>query len=788
MKTSTWPNSCAANSKRTSPAVLRWLTPDVRLLLALLCLISAPLLSQHSKLVKLYDKGEYEKCLRLADKLIEKDRREGSNYVYKAMSYARLSQDSTKQDKYRYGVKSAVRTLKMLSRVDKEGRTLTRFPSEIALVQRIGHARGRYLEEDGDCERAIRLYDDLIEATSDNTALYLKGRCLIFLGDRHTGMFAVNQAVKNVYLDWKDGLTEPYLLDGFQELAINLIKEGFTEEAFITLNRAYELFPGDSLLLTYRDQLIEQATKSISIYTSDSTLLENLRILERNIEMFGSTEKAIEDKWYVIRTYLTRQKLIRDYESIHGFLDQFIRIERGTGDIDFAKAHDYLVTELLGEILVNEVRYDEQIIQFWSDLIIYIEQLREPGRSALDLMYESIDRQIELGSVDKTGCLLVAYRDDMADAGALAAYEKKFTDLLLSKYEGYNLNEEERFALDRWKSYFPENKTLQGFQYSLYIQLVEESLNAGDYSKTARFVRSALKLFPDDERIRSLYKRWIAEDYRKNFIGSNASRSELQWNGSAEQCLEGTITNGIHRKVQQRLNYLRRLAGIPDSCWLDEELNGYCQRAAMLMTANNSLSHMPPENWKCWDQKGYDGARNSNLTLGLSGPAALFSQLEDAGSNNAAVGHRRWILFPFRETYGHGSTNNAMSLWTLANKSQNYPKEQTERYKDRFVAWPPEGYIPEQMIFERWSFSYYGASFKDATVELTHRGYKVRVELEEVIDGYGLNTLVFKPRGLRLNGDEERVHVRIGNVKLLGKDEPVEFEYEVIALSSKLLD
>jgi hypothetical protein len=35
-----------------------------------------------------------------------------------------------------------------------------------------------------------------------------------------------------------------------------------------------------------------------------------------------------------------------------------------------------------------------------------------------------------------------------------------------------------------------------------------------------------------------------------------------------------------------------------------------------MMDANDSLSHDPPENWKCYSEEGADGASTSNISSG----------------------------------------------------------------------------------------------------------------------------------------------------------------------------
>jgi hypothetical protein len=68
--------------------------------------------------------------------------------------------------------------------------------------------------------------------------------------------------------------------------------------------------------------------------------------------------------------------------------------------------------------------------------------------------------------------------------------------------------------------------------------------------------------------------------------------------------------------------------------------------------------------------------------------------------------------------------------------------------RDEFVAWPPRGYVPYQVVFARWSFAYPNADFSSASVTMNSGGTSVPLTQADVVDGYGENTLVWIPLGL----------------------------------------
>jgi len=176
-----------------------------------------------------------------------------------------------------------------------------------------------------------------------------------------------------------------------------------------------------------------------------------------------------------------------------------------------------------------------------------------------------------------------------------------------------------------------------------------------------------------------------------------------------------------------------------------------------MMSANGDVSHTPPPSWYCWTWDGSNAAHNSNLALGVSGPDAITGYIWDAGGNNTVVGHRRWMLYPQTQIMGTGNvptqtttqTTNweANATWVFdANFGGPRPGTRTP-----YVAWPPAGYVPYQLVYPRWSFAYPNANFTNATITMKSNGVPIAVAKETYVTGYGENTVVWVPLGLNAN-------------------------------------
>ena len=227
-----------------------------------------------------------------------------------------------------------------------------------------------------------------------------------------------------------------------------------------------------------------------------------------------------------------------------------------------------------------------------------------------------------------------------------------------------------------------------------------------------------------------------------------ASTPTIDWTGNRASCNKGVTSLAFRDAILLRLNYFRAMAGVPAQVAFSDTYSAKDQQAALMMSVNNQLSHSPPSTWICYSTDGYDAAQHSNLALGADGWDAINLYFADYGTGS--VGHRRWIIYPQTQHMGTGDLPNdgagraANALWIMDEHLWD-PRPST---REEYVAWPPPGYVPYQVVCPYWSFSYASANFSGAAVSMTENGTAVSVALETVANGYGENTLVWTPKGM----------------------------------------
>ena len=245
----------------------------------------------------------------------------------------------------------------------------------------------------------------------------------------------------------------------------------------------------------------------------------------------------------------------------------------------------------------------------------------------------------------------------------------------------------------------------------------------------------------------------------------------FSWSGSIGGCAAGDTTEAFRDAVLRRLNYYRAMAGLPGDLKLDPSLSAKAQQAALMMDANNSLSHAPAPTWPCYSAAGAEAAGRSLLAYSNAARnvGLLDNYMRDRGANNAAVGHRRWILYPQLATVGTGDAPQANALWVIG------PGTTGSATSASVIAWPPRGFVPRALAepTDRFSLACRSANFSAASVGVrTDTGEPVSVLVESRNDnGYGDNAIVWSidtarsPAGGWDRGTADtRVDVEVGGV------------------------
>lgn len=256
---------------------------------------------------------------------------------------------------------------------------------------------------------------------------------------------------------------------------------------------------------------------------------------------------------------------------------------------------------------------------------------------------------------------------------------------------------------------------------------------------------------------------------------ARALKARPTWNGSVESCNPGGDP-GILDATVELANAYRHLAGLPPVVG-NSGLHGMAQHCALAMHANRAISHDPPVDWQCVSAEGRTAAANSNVAT-IDGWRAVDLYMADFGEHNApSLGHRRWLLSPVLQEVGVGSTDAFSCMWVV------HPTGPGTR---DFVAWPPPGLVPMEVVrgIETfygsldtigWSIQSNSIDLGGATIRVKEDGVEKPGVTTELLPFYGsLYALKFNPTGWE---------TKLGStyaVTVEGADTPIAYEFVMV--------
>lgn len=263
----------------------------------------------------------------------------------------------------------------------------------------------------------------------------------------------------------------------------------------------------------------------------------------------------------------------------------------------------------------------------------------------------------------------------------------------------------------------------------------------------------------------------------------------------------GSVKTSALQGAANRLNLLRRLAGLPDIT-LDMELCEDAQYSAVIQGYNGSLDHRPAQPAGMSDsfyQRAYAASSSSNLAAGVTLTYAVDGWMDDSDTSNIdRLGHRRWQLNPVLGKVGFGYVEPTDSRYRSYAAEKVFDKSGGRCDYD-FIAWPASGNFPSELFSSTtaWSISlnpeqYQTPSQSDLTVSLTRQsdgktwtfrgdGYAASYQEDYFnvdLGSYAVpNCIIFRPAGI----DEYAgsYTIRIEGLKTTSGQRVENFTYEV---------
>ena len=162
--------------------------------------------------------------------------------------------------------------------------------------------------------------------------------------------------------------------------------------------------------------------------------------------------------------------------------------------------------------------------------------------------------------------------------------------------------------------------------------------------------------------------------------------------------ISGVVNNAALQAAADRLNVMRRLAGVP-AVTLDNSLSENAQYGADLCAELGYTTHYPSGPADMSDsfyEKACEANRTCNLYGGQTLTTAVDGFMNDPGLNNLEkMGHRRWQLSPLMGKVGFGYAEGYDGKGYVTEKVLD---ESGEGCDYDFISWPASGNFPGGLV------------------------------------------------------------------------------------------
>lgn len=701
----------------------------LRLIVGAMFLICFTLKAQYTafpQLEQLYIKGNYQKCIDEANEELtkQKNNAELMPLVWQLKSYLAID-NLTSHSLKKNALDKAFKIALKLKKKDKEEKLKENIADDIQIVISKQLDAAKILCENN-VTKANEIYTKLLQLSALNSIKFKQYKCL-----KYNNSIGVESMLKNLVVSnyqqykSKDPLFET--LDyAFAELILVYLQIDKNNLAKDVYTKAKEIYPLSNeckqSFFNYTDEL----TQSLKYNNNDDEIYKAIK----QIQLIDS---IIPSPIFQNQAHYFYGKLLKkEIEAINNSMPKTLQISNQYFNGNKTDTLAKIILEALSE---NSLK--EDIFNDWINIHQDLKKQLKPIAAIKDINQYLINQKLFDLDFEFIQYCKLKYPNYKTEIALMSTTLNTLISKQINDAKNTNIETIDKYAQ------LIKSKEVKDKQYQLYFNELNKLLAEKNYSGFSVTCAKALNIFANDAKILALKKQYIIEDYKANILSINqydGYNSFFEKTENISKCDAGIVNTIGQKIVLQTINYVRRLAGVPDSCSLEPILNQKCQKAALMMTANSDLNHSPPKTWKCYTTEGSDAAGSSNLSLGHAFHDAILGQIEDNGANNFACGHRRWILNPFCVTFGHGSTNSATSLWVFGS---GYNKRKINYNKDKPIMWPSADYFPLALIPSRWSFSLASGDFEDAKITVLENGKPIKINIEKLYQGYGLNTVVW---------------------------------------------
>jgi len=689
----------------------------------------------------------YSKVLSAAKKGIDKDKTAAEWYYLKACAEYELSLNPKYQgDKYSYD-KDAVKSAVKARQHDKENNYYADYEATMQKIVDRNNREAMANFAKNSWAKAIQMYKNSYDLTGDTIAFGMLG--MSYWGD-HKEMDALrilrevtrwNYGAKSE--GWGDGT---FIREPFEIMSNYFLGKNQIDSALFYTEMGLSVYPKNRVLSYNESSILKSFLIEMGRYELTTDFIA---LVDRGLTFFPSDSFFLRQQNYYYLTQLMGITQTRPYDGADSLMDAFYAAKNTEVKSGIKNGYDeFLIADynlFLFKCLDYYLRTNtKNTVPFcFKKLFVRVNNVPEwtekIAESFLKNPADSVSRRL----------ISMMYTDALGEF----PWNKNFKKYRLAYFNNWMKKPRHRGELsnllemnDAVIADFPLDKTLKPMLQKNLISITDSSISEEKMYDCWTYFNRLRNEFPQTTQLDYLQQKLVKTDFQKRYSETriyyttvkNKKYANTGWNGEGASCRAGRLPDSTLYRVLHRVNYYRQNAGIQLPMNLSHERVQKCQEAAVMFYGKPMFTREPTrETHLCYT----DGAKEAvAVAQGIreSNPAQCVTIFMD-DSKSAELVNRRSILNPEALDMGFGSAEDNSVFWLLDLGGA----PDSAYYKTHFVAWPPAGYCPKMLVFEKWSFSM-AANLTDAKVTITDKNgespsYGVTYD---PIPGMLLNTLV----------------------------------------------
>jgi len=726
----------------------------------------------------------FEKAIGICEKGIAKDRSLIELNYIKAWAEFEIAKSSKDPNEVRTNTKNVLRSLERAEKKDETLELKEKYYwlyvaySKFYMVEALDlYNRDRF-------SNALPLLQTCYELSKDTIAYTHIGLCHWFLKENAKAGPILSNAAIMMYNAWQDSANSAahkhtYNVKVYQELANYYANEKKEDSSFFFVEMGLDMFPKDIKLTRTIVKIIDSKIRELQQEVGLNAVV--LKWINRGLEYDINNEYFLlnQNQYFIQKlNYLLGRN---DLVEAKMFDSSFYQTKKHLAQKGCKSKNDpFLLADssaFIGECLKTfmEKNNSNAIVYYfykWYPVTYKTAQINEKGlESILKNPPAFISRKL----------LFALYNH------AVSTYPKNFS-FKEFRYQAYNNWLKAEITGSTWDYLFKWNDglvkdfparkvSLLADREKLLIRAIDTFAAYGKMETVWGFYNLLKKEYPKNILLDSLNKKIALKDFEVrykntriyNYKKNNVSLAATGWNGLSKRCEAGIMPDSTIEKITDRINYFRTAAGVRDLVRYSNIKGDKCQEASVMYAPVGVFTREPtPETHICYTQGASEAARYAQVVKDNNPAIAATVLISDQKSQE--LYNRQYILAPNAKYYGFGATENNSVFWMVA------PGEKLSDsgfYLKNFISWPPQGYCPNMLMFEKWSFSMYG-DLKDAKIEISapHISKMTVSGHVEQSPMLPFSTLVFDPNIRRTefqmlpNGEKIDIKITLKNKKV----------------------